>query len=41
VAALREVVELNIGHALIGQALFVGLPAAVRAMKALMDEARA
>jgi pyridoxine 5-phosphate synthase len=40
VAALREVVELNIGHALIGQALFVGLPAAVRAMKALMDEAR-
>ena len=41
VAALREVVELNIGHALIGHALFVGLPQAVRAMKALMDEARA
>jgi len=41
VAALSEVVELNIGHALIGRALFVGLPAAVRAMKALMDEARA
>jgi len=41
VAALREVVELNIGHALIAHALFVGLPSAVRAMKALMAEARA
>jgi pyridoxine 5-phosphate synthase len=41
VAALREIVELNIGHALIAQALFVGLPAAVREMKALMSEARA
>ena len=40
VAALREIVELNIGHALIAQALFLGLPAAVRAMKALMREAR-
>jgi pyridoxine 5-phosphate synthase len=41
VAALREIVELNIGNALIAQALFVGLPAAVREMKALMSEARA
>jgi pyridoxine 5-phosphate synthase len=41
VAALREVVELNIGHALIAHALFVGLPAAVREMKALMAKARA
>ncbi|MBV8496553.1 MAG: pyridoxine 5'-phosphate synthase [Gammaproteobacteria bacterium] len=41
VAALREVVELNIGHAIIAHALFVGLPAAVREMKALMLEARA
>jgi len=41
VAAIREVVELNIGHAIIGHALFVSLPAAVRAMKTLMDEARA
>jgi pyridoxine 5-phosphate synthase len=40
VAAVREIVELNIGHALIGHALFVGLPAAVREMKALMNEAR-
>jgi pyridoxine 5-phosphate synthase len=41
VAALREIVELNIGHALIAHALFVGLPAAVRDMKALMAAARA
>jgi len=41
VAALREIVELNIGHALIAHALFVGLPAAVREMKALMVAARA
>jgi pyridoxine 5-phosphate synthase len=40
VAAVREIVELNIGHALIARALFVGLPAAVREMKALMREAR-
>ena len=41
VAAIREIVELNIGHALIAHALFVGLPAAVRQMQALMREARA
>jgi pyridoxine 5-phosphate synthase len=41
VAAVSEIVELNIGHALIAQALFVGLPAAVREMQALMREARA
>jgi pyridoxine 5-phosphate synthase len=41
VAALSQVVELNIGHALIGHALHVGLPAAVREMKALMTAARA
>jgi len=40
VAAVREIVELNIGHALMAQALFVGLPVAVREMKALMREAR-
>ena len=41
VAALREIVELNIGHALIAHAVFVGLPEAVREMKALMRQARA
>jgi pyridoxine 5-phosphate synthase len=40
VAAVREIVELNIGHALIAQAVFVGLPAAVQEMKSLMREAR-
>jgi pyridoxine 5-phosphate synthase len=41
VAAIAEISELNIGHALIAHALFVGLPAAVREMKALLVEARA
>jgi pyridoxine 5-phosphate synthase len=41
VAAIREIVELNIGHALIAHAVFVGLPTAVREMKALMHAARA
>lgn len=41
VARLPEVVELNIGHFLIGEAIFGGLPAAVRRMRLLMDEARA
>jgi pyridoxine 5-phosphate synthase len=40
VAAIPEILELNIGHALIGHALFVGLAAAVREMKALMQAAR-
>ncbi|MCX7380556.1 MAG: pyridoxine 5'-phosphate synthase [Alphaproteobacteria bacterium] len=40
VAAIAEVVELNIGHFLIGQAVFDGLPAVVRRMKALMRAAR-
>jgi pyridoxine 5-phosphate synthase len=41
VAALPEVVELNIGHFLIGEAFFVGLPAAIRDMRRAMDEGRA
>ena len=40
VAALPDLVELNIGHAIIAQALFVGLSAAVQEMKALMLQAR-
>jgi pyridoxine 5-phosphate synthase len=40
VAAIREIVELNIGHAIIARALFTGLPAAVREMKALMLASR-
>ncbi len=40
VAAIREIVELNIGHAIVARAIFTGLPAAVRDMKALMLAAR-
>jgi pyridoxine 5-phosphate synthase len=36
VAALPEVVELNIGHAIIARAMFSGLADAVREMKRLM-----
>jgi pyridoxine 5-phosphate synthase len=41
VAAIAEIRELNIGHFLIGEAIFSGLDAAIRRMRALMDEARA
>ncbi|MGK0673281.1 MAG: pyridoxine 5'-phosphate synthase [Halothiobacillaceae bacterium] len=40
IAALPMMRELNIGHAIIARAIFVGLPAAVREMKRLMVEAR-
>lgn len=40
VAAIPQVMELNIGHFLIGEAIFVGLPQAIGRMRALMDEAR-
>ncbi|WP_372916360.1 pyridoxine 5'-phosphate synthase [Sandarakinorhabdus sp.] len=40
VAAMEQLAELNIGHFLIGEAVFVGLEAAVRRMRAAMDEAR-
>jgi len=41
IAALPEIVELNIGHFLIGEAVFSGLAEAVRAMRAAMDRGRA
>ncbi|MEW9918425.1 pyridoxine 5'-phosphate synthase [Marimonas sp. MJW-29] len=41
VAAFPEVRELNIGHFLIGEAIFLGLKPAIREMRRLMDEARA
>ena len=40
IAALPEVRELNIGHFLIGEAVFAGLPAAMARMRATMDAAR-
>jgi pyridoxine 5-phosphate synthase len=41
VAAIPEVMELNIGHFLMGEALFVGLAASIREMRRRMDAARA
>ena len=40
IAAIPQVRELNIGHFLMGEAMFVGLEASIRRMRALMDEAR-
>ena len=40
VAAIPEIAELNIGHFLIGEAIFTGLDPAIRRMRALMDKAR-
>lgn len=40
IAAIPQLAELNIGHYLVGEAVFVGLEAAVRQMRDLMDEAR-
>jgi pyridoxine 5-phosphate synthase len=40
VAAIPELAELNIGHFLIGEAIFTGLDPAIRRMRALMDAAR-
>ncbi|WP_341197381.1 pyridoxine 5'-phosphate synthase [Hyphomonas chukchiensis] len=41
VAAIPQITELNIGHFLVGEAIFIGLPAAIGEMRRLMDEARA
>ncbi len=41
VAALPQVMELNIGHFLIGEAIFRGLPDAIAEMRRIMDAARA
>jgi pyridoxine 5-phosphate synthase len=41
VASIPEIVELNIGHYLVGEAIFVGLGDSVARMRAAMDSARA
>jgi len=41
IAALTEVVELNIGHFLIGEAIYAGLASVVKKMRAAMDRGRA
>ena len=40
IAAIPQLAELNIGHYLVGEAVFVGLEHAVRQMRELMDDAR-
>ncbi|HEU4956784.1 MAG TPA: pyridoxine 5'-phosphate synthase [Sphingomicrobium sp.] len=40
VAAIPQLAELNIGHFLVGEAIFIGLEDSVRQMRALMDQAR-
>ena len=40
VAAIPQIAELNIGHYLIGEAIFIGLEESVRRMRMLMDAAR-
>jgi len=41
IAAIPQLAELNIGHFLIGEAIFIGLGPAIQRMRSLMDEARA
>jgi pyridoxine 5-phosphate synthase len=40
IAAIPQLAELNIGHYLIGEAIFTGLERAIQRMRGLMDEAR-
>ena len=40
VAAIPQLAELNIGHFLVGEAIFTGLADSIRRMRALMDDAR-
>lgn len=40
IAAIPEIVELNIGHFLIGEAIFIGLDAAIKNMRESMNKAR-
>ena len=41
ISGLPQVVELNIGHFLIAEAIFIGLEAAIKKMRAAMDAGRA
>jgi pyridoxine 5-phosphate synthase len=41
ISALPQIVELNIGHFLVGEAIFVGLAESIRRMRKAMDEGRA
>ena len=39
-SSFKEIVELNIGHFLVGEAIFVGLAESIKTMRAAMDEGR-
>jgi pyridoxine 5-phosphate synthase len=41
IAAIPTIAELNIGHFLIGEAIFGGLDSAIRRMRVLMEQGRA
>ena len=41
VAVIASIAELNIGHFLVGEAIFIGLEESIRSMRQKMDEARA
>ena len=41
ISGLPQIFELNIGHFLMGEAIFIGLPEAIRIMRSHMDEGRA
>jgi len=41
IAAIPTIVELNIGHFMIGESIYTGIERSVQRMRALMDEARA
>jgi pyridoxine 5-phosphate synthase len=41
IAQIANVVELNIGHFLVGEAIFSGFDSAIKRMRAVMDKARA
>jgi pyridoxine 5-phosphate synthase len=41
IAAIEQIVELNIGHFLMGEAMFLGLAESIRTMRRIMNEARA
>lgn len=41
VAAVQDIMELNIGHFIVGEAIFCGLDSAIKRMRSLMDKARA
>ena len=41
IAKISEIIELNIGHFLMAEAVFLGMEQAIRHMRAMMDTARA